>query len=218
MSDHRDSSEIYTGTERLLAFSDGVFAIAITLLVLDINVPDVEHGVISKLLHQWPSYLGYVLSFFVIGIIWAQHHEMFSQIKRSNHVFVMINIFFLMWVAFLPFPTALLSEGLTHSDAVGRRAVVAIYTGTFLLGGLLVNLQWQYAIHRDRLLGADVDHGAIRKMTWNYAAGPILYMVAFGLAFISPPASIALIFLINLFFAVSPLVPLHRVSTRLGDR
>ncbi|MGI8405315.1 MAG: TMEM175 family protein [Thermomicrobiales bacterium] len=129
MSDHRDSPEIYTGTERLLAFSDGVFAIAITLLVLDIGVPNVEHGVISKLLQQWPSYLGYVLSFFVIGIIWAQHHEMFTQIRRSNHVFVMINVIFLMWVAFLPFPTALLSEGLTHSDAAGRRAVVAIYTG-----------------------------------------------------------------------------------------
>ena len=90
------SSESYTGTERILAFSDGVFAIAITLLVLDLVPPHVEHGVVQKLLDAWPNYLSYALSFFIIGILWASHHQMFTQIKRSNHVFLLINIVFLM--------------------------------------------------------------------------------------------------------------------------
>ena len=157
------SSESYTGTERILAFSDGVFAIAITLLVLDLVPPRVEHGVVGKLLEAWPNYLSYALSFFIIGILWASHHQMYTQIKRSHHVFLLINIVFLMWVAALPFPTALLAEGLSHYDAAGRQAAVAIYTGMFLVGALLFNLEWWYAIYHGRLLGEGADPEAVRR-------------------------------------------------------
>jgi uncharacterized membrane protein len=157
------SSESYTGTERILAFSDGVFAIAITLLVLDLVPPRVGYRVVQKLLDAWPNYLSYARSFFIIGILWASHHQMFTQIKRSNHVFLLINIVFLMWVAALPFPTALLAEGLSHYDAVGRQAAVAIYTSMFLVGALLFNLEWWYAISHGRLLGEGADPEAIKR-------------------------------------------------------
>jgi hypothetical protein len=119
--------------------------------------------VIQKLLDAWPNYLSYALSFFIIGILWASHHQMFTQIKRSNHVFLLINIVFLMWVAALPFPTALLAEGLSHYDAVGRQAVVAIYTGMFLVGALLFNLEWWYPIDHGRLLGEGADLEAVKR-------------------------------------------------------
>lgn len=196
------------GVSRLLAFSDGVFAIAATLLVLDLREPTVSHGLLSALLKAWPAYLSYGLSFLIIGIVWAQHHWMFQFIHRTDHLFLLINVIFLMWVAVVPFPTAILSRYLENPGE--RQTATAIYTGVFLVGGLLVNVQWRYASHRNRLLGVEVDLGTARKLTWNYAVGPVLYLVAFALAFVSPPASIGLIVLINLFFAVSPLLPLGR--------
>jgi uncharacterized membrane protein len=227
------SSESYTGTERILAFSDGVFAIAITLLVLDLVPPRVEHGVVDKLLEAWPNYLSYALSFFIIGILWASHHQMFSQIKRSNHVFLLINIVFLMWVAALPFPTALLAEGLSHYDAVGRQAVVAIYTGMFLVGALLFNLEWWYAIYRGRLLGEGADPEAVKRTpplglraqraahlaARSYYIGPVAYLVDVALSFVSIEASLVLFFLLALFYAVVPIPVVYRtIAGRKGNR
>src|SRR5579884_2818994 len=192
------------GVDRLVAFSDAVFAIAVTLLVLDLHEPTVSSGLLHALLKAWPGYLGYALSFLIVGIIWAQNHLMFRFIRRTDHLFLLINVVFLMWVAVVPYPTAILARYL--ENPAERQTATALYTGVFLVGGLLINLQWQYAIHRDHLLAADADRGTIRKLTWNYAAGPVLYLADFALAFVSPPASIALIFLINLFFAISPLL------------
>jgi uncharacterized membrane protein len=214
---NNQSSDTYTGTERLLAFSDGVFAIAITLLVLNIGVPHVAHGLLAKVLQQWPHYLGYVLSFFVIGIIWAQHHEMFVLIKRSNHTFVLINIIFLMWVAVVPFPTALLAEGLSSADAPGRRAALVIYTGMFLLGALLVNLQWRYARVDRRLLAEDANDSVVRRTTRSYAVGPVVYLIDLLVAFISVEASLALFCLIALFYAIAPMPAIHRVISGSGQ-
>ena len=96
-------------TGRIEAFSDGVFAIAITLLVIEIAVPHLENGpegttLFEALMGQWPSYLGYVISFLQIGVVWANHHNRFTHIVRSDHTFLFLNILFLMCVAFIPFP------------------------------------------------------------------------------------------------------------------
>jgi uncharacterized membrane protein len=209
----------YSGTERILAFSDGVFAIAITLLVLNLVPPHVAHGVVQKLLEAWPNYLSYALSFFIIGILWASHHQMFTQIKRSDHVFLLINIVFLMWVAALPFPTALLAEGLSHFDAVGRHAVVAIYTGMFLVGALLFNLVWWYAIYRGRLLGEGTDPEAIKRTTRSYYVGPVAYLVDLALSFASIEASLVLFFVLALFYALVPIPVVYRaVAGPRGNR
>ena len=218
-SDSDSSAESYTGTERILAFSDGVFAIAITLLVLNLIPPRVDHGVVGKLLEAWPNYLSYALSFFIIGILWASHHQMFTQIKRSNHVFLLINILFLMWVAALPFPTALLAEGLSRYDPVGRQAAVAIYTGMFLVGALLFNLEWWYAIYHGRLLGEGADPEAVKRTTHSYYIGPVAYLVDLALAFVSIEASLVLFFLLALFYALVPIPVVYRtVAGRRGSR
>lgn len=210
--------ERYTGIERILAFSDGVFAIAITLLVLDIlpthsNNPNLLHEVASKR----ASYVLFVLTFMIIGIIWTNHHQMFTQIKRANHAFLLLNVVFLMWVAALPFPAALLAEYLGNPNATGtdRRTATAIYTGAFVIGALLFNLLWWYSVYGERLTGKDHDREVVRQTTWSYYVGPISYAVDFALAFINPAASLVLFFLLALYYAVAPTQTAGRLTARL---
>lgn len=197
-----DSDEV--GVDRLLTFSDGVFAIAVTLLVLDLHKPTVSHGLLGALASEWPAYLAYALSFLIIGIIWAQHHQMFRYIARTDHPFILINVIFLMWAAIVPFPTAVLAHYLENTTE--RRTAVGVYAAVFIVGGLLVNLQWLYAARRKRLLVEDVDGETVQSMTRIYIGGPILYLAAFGLAFVSAPASVGLLVLINVFYAISPVL------------
>lgn len=206
-----DSQEV--GVDRLLAFSDGVFAIAITLLVLDLHEPTVQHGLLDALLKEWPSYLSYALSFLIIGIIWAQHHGLFRVIRRTDHLFLLINVVFLMWIAVLPFPTALLAKYLENPSE--QQTATSLYTGTFVIGALLFNLLWRYAIHHDRLLGKEADRVAVQKTTRSYNVGPVVYLVDFALSYVSPPASIGLFFLIALFYAISPLPMFNRWLARV---
>lgn len=192
------------GTGRIEAFSDGVFAIAITLLVLDLKVPSVASDLGGALRRQWPGYLSYVVSFIIIGIIWAQHHQLFRHIKRTNHLFLLINVVFLMWVASLPFPAALLSAYLNHPSE--RRLAMAVYSGVFVIGALLFNLLWFYAARGNRLTDDTEHHQQTRaQISRSYRFGPLLYLVDFGLAFVNVPASLTLFFLIAAFYAVAPL-------------
>lgn len=181
-------------TARVEAFSDGVFAIAITLLVLEIRVPDPAvtaqgRTLVAALRQLWPSYVGYVLSFVTIGIMWANHHSLFHYIKRTDRYFVLINVAFLMTIAFLPFPTALLAAYLPVPD--GRTAAVAAYSGTLVCIALAYNALWWYAIWDDRLLEPSVNRRAVDTITRRYRLGPISYGVSFGLAFVNVWASLA---------------------------
>jgi uncharacterized membrane protein len=122
--DRSEDGDIDTG--RIEAFSDGVFAIAITLLVLEVRVPHLKDApigttLLGALIEQWPSYLGYAMSFLIIGIIWANHHNRFKYIKRSDHILLTLNTFFLMCVSFIPFPTALLAEYIREPDCISYR-------------------------------------------------------------------------------------------------
>ena len=107
-------------TARLETFSDGVFAIAATLLILNVNVTGVPLG--KALVHGWPSYVAYAVSFLTIGIMWANHHGVFSQIDKVDRTFLMINVVFLMLVAFVPFPTKLVAENV-HRPGLEAAAV-----------------------------------------------------------------------------------------------
>lgn len=181
-------------TTRVEAFSDGVFAIAITLLVLEIRVPApdaTEHGrtLLAALRGLWPSYLGYALSFVTIGIMWANHHSIFHYIRRADRYFVLINVMFLLCISFLPFPTALLAEYLPEPG--GRTLAVAAYSATLVVIALAYNALWWYAVAGDRLLAADADRDAVRTISRRYAAGPISYGISFGLAFVNVWASLA---------------------------
>lgn len=187
-------------TDRLETFSDGVFAIAITLLVLEIKVPHAgqERGLVRSLVLLWPSYVGYVISFATLGIMWANHHAMFTYIRRTDRYFLIIHVLFLMFISFLPFPTAVLAEHLPYADT--RRAAVAFYSATLVVIALAYNAVWWYAAARRRLLDPRADPVGVRTISRRYALGPISYGVSFVLAFVNVWASLAMHGVLALFY------------------
>jgi uncharacterized membrane protein len=199
------SSEQAKDTQRLEAFSDGVFAIAITLLVLEIRVPHPEEGetLTRALLHEWPSYFGFVLSFVVIGIIWLNHHTMFKDISRSDHSLQILNLLVLLSVSFVPFPTAVLAENLKNDD--GRLAATLLYGGTFTVMALIFNAIWLYASVGRRLLHEHVTQVRIQTRTRRSALGPIFYGGSLPLALISPWIAIGIYTVLALLY----LIPLN---------
>ena len=189
-------------TGRIETFSDGVFAIAITLLIIEIGVPHAEgtESLFEKLVELWPSYLGYAISFLVIGTVWANHHNRFRLISRSDHVLLFLNILFLMCVAFIPFPTALLAEYIREEEH--RITAVAVYSGTLAVTAVFFTLLWLYAAGNYRLIDRSVDPSLLRAMTRRFVFGMLLYVLAFALAFVSAAASLTLIVSLALIFVL----------------
>lgn len=205
--EQRDAEE-GVGIERILAFSDGVFAIAITLLVLDLHVPAGARDLGRALLDAWPRYLSYILSFVTIGVIWAQHHGLFRLIRRSDHVFLLINVLFLLWLAALPFPTAVLADYLGRA---GERTAMLFYAGNWVIGTIPFNVLWGYAAAGDRLLRPDVDRHRVAVITRSYLLGPVFYSVVFLSAFFSVPLSLVLTVLLIVFYAAVPIPAVSRL-------
>jgi uncharacterized membrane protein len=139
---------------RLVAFSDGVFAITITLLVLEIRPPTNEADLLHGLLELWPSYLAYAVTFLFIGQVWANHHVMFDHIRAADRFVLLLNTLLLMVVAFLPFATSVLAGALR--SGYGERTAVGFYGIAFGLTALTFNAVWQYA-RRHRLLSEALD-------------------------------------------------------------
>ena len=192
-------------TGRIEAFSDGVFAIAITLLIIEIGVPHLEDEPPGTTLPQalvglWPSYLGYVISFLQIGVIWANHHNRFRFIERSDHGLLFLNILFLMCVAFIPFPTALLAEYLERT-ASERETAGVIYAGTLAVTAVFFTLLWLYAA-ANRLVDRNLDPSLVRAMTRRYLLGTVAYLLVFVLAFVNVAASLILIVVLALLFVL----------------
>jgi len=176
------------GPERLEAFSDGVFAIAITLLVLEIRVPPAEAlatpaGLIRALGALWPSYLGYALSFVTVGIMWANHHNLIRLVASVSHGLILANLVLLLVVGFVPFPTALLAATLgTASGQIG----VLVYAATFTGISLAFNLLW-YELRRGRgVLRSSVRERQIASISRSYRLGPPGFLVAFLAALVNP--------------------------------
>jgi uncharacterized membrane protein len=198
-------------TGRIEAFSDGVFSIAITLLVLEIKVPQpTQPGVplAVALWRQWPAFAGYALSFVTIGIMWASHHTMFMLIRKSDHNFRMLNVLVLMFVSFLPYPTALVAQYLR--EPAGRKTAVVVYAATFLAIALIWYGAWRYAIRNGRLIGEHVEAARVNALSRQYAVGPAAYAIGLALAFVSPAACLVWLSVLALFFALP-----ERRSTRI---
>jgi len=170
-------------TGRVEAFSDGVFAIAITLLILEIKVPKLSHdsdpaALAAELLGLWPSYLAFLLSFFAILIMWINHHGLFSLVRRVNSGFLYANGFLLLLISFVPFPTSVLAE---YLDGKALNAAAAFYCGTFIFISMGYNLIWQCMVRGD-LLKQDISSSHIRKITLAYRYGMTVYVVSTILA------------------------------------
>ncbi len=186
------------GTDRLETFSDGVMAIAITLLVLEITVPSRGSALGPALARLWPSYFAYVVSFLVIGAIWINHHAMFRHIARSDGVLLLLNLLHLMVIAFLPFPTAVLAEAFSRGS--DEAVAAAFYGGTLTALGILVNAMWWYAAHRHRLLIEHVSADEARRIGRRYLVGPSGYAAGTLVALVVPWLALVLYLLLNVFY------------------
>jgi len=197
------------GTQRLEAFSDGVFAIAITLLIIEIAVPSVSggHSLGRALGDLWPKYFAYVLSFVTIGIYWANHHFVWRLFRRADHYFLMLNVFFLMCVAFLPFPTAVLGEYLRHADE--RRTAVAFYAFGLLLPAIGWLCVWLYANAR-RLLDERLDPAYLRSLTIQYLLSNAFYAIALAVAFLSAWVALAICVGLTVVYLLPHRRPVYR--------
>jgi TMEM175 potassium channel family protein len=181
-------------------FSDGVIAIAATLLILEISVQTGSDNLRHVLVQLWPSYLAYVTSFLTIGIIWMNHHTVVACMRRVDRVVLFVNLLLLMTIAFLPFPTRLVAEYLNDP---GERAAVVFYAGTFVLMSIVYNVLWRYARTGRRLIRDDVPESRLQAIDRAFAPGVPLYGVTLLVAFFSPLASVFLTFAIAAFYLPS---------------
>ena len=170
--------------ERLVFFSDAVFAIAITILVLDLRLPagvnaGSSHGLWLDLLSLWPKYLAFFISFWVIGLSWISHHRKFLYIKRIDYPLLFLNLIMLMMIAFIPFPTAVMSENITYT-------ATAFYALTMILTCISGLILWWHAAHNYRLIDPALD----KYRVWREASVPLatitIFALSMGLAIMAP--------------------------------
>jgi uncharacterized membrane protein len=186
---------------RVEAFSDGVIAIAITLLILEIKVPEgAGHDLPHQLAEQWPSYVSYVVSFFVIGVIWLNHHALFMHIGRVDRTLTALNLVLLFSIALIPWPTHLLATYMREGGDAERVAAL-IYAATMALMGVAFGAIWTYAARDRRLLGSDLSDAEIRSRTRSFTAGAPLYVVALVVAVFSAPLCLAMNALLAIYYA-----------------
>lgn len=181
-------------TTRLEAFSDGVFAIAITLLGMDLRVPHLGpdaggRELADALVARWPSYMAFVLSFLTILVMWVNHHRMFRLLRTSDGYLMLTNGFLLMLVTAVPLPTAILAEHFLHA---GGTLAAAAYAGFYVLVNVAFNLVWWSIAHRRRLLRPDVPEAVVRAIRWRLAVGFPAYLFATATAFVSAGLSVAM--------------------------
>jgi uncharacterized membrane protein len=190
-------------TGRVEAFSDGVFAIAITLLALDIKIPASSAGtrLSELLLKQWPAYFAFFISFAFIGIMWINHHRLFTYIRRTDHMLLILNGLLLMGVTVVPFTTALLAS---YIGRPYQNVAAMVYNGNYVATAIFFNILWRYAASGNRLLGRSVDTAAVKALSKQYLLGPAVYLVCLALAWISVPASLVLNSALAIFFAFPP--------------
>jgi uncharacterized membrane protein len=184
----RENTENGRELDRIVFFSDAVFAIAITLLVLDIHVPEIPERLVDeqlpgRLLALWPKYLSYVLSFVVILMYWMAHHITFRAIKRYDRTLIWLNSLFLMCIAFLPFPTSLLGE---YGD---NQLAVAIYAASVAVARLLLTAVWWYASSGHRLIDESFPESTIRIYLVRGLAVALAFVISIGISFFSVSAA-----------------------------
>jgi uncharacterized membrane protein len=166
--------------------------------VLEIKVPPPDTALGAELLHLWPSYLAYVVSFLVIGAIWIKHHAMFQHIVRVDGTLLLLNVLHLMLIAFLPFPTAVLAEAFHRGT--DEPIAAAFYGGILTVVGIFVNAMWRYAACGYRLIDTHLTAKKVRQIERQFLVGPIVYAIATVVALVVPWLAVLLFILLNLFY------------------
>lgn len=191
----------FVGPGRLHALIDGVFAIAVTLLVLDLPRPTSSHHLARDLLERWPSYAAYLVSFITVGILWIEHHGMMSAVRYVNRRFIERTLLFLLFVSVIPWPTALAAQ-YGRQGGGQAKAVAVLYAATMLLMGLAMALGWRYLASHDELV-AEPARPAFPAAARRALFGALIYLPAILLALLSPIASFAIDALVAIYFAAS---------------
>lgn len=190
------------GTTRIEAFSDSIFAFAVTLLILNLTVPELSRAQVARgelaahLIAQWPTFLIYAMSFSILAIFWVGHTIMFHYIKKTDRTLLWLNNILLMTIAFMPFPTDLL--GLYAPD----QTAVVLYGVTAMATGLMFVLIWWYASSGKRFVEAGLSDRIIKKGMLAVSLAPIVYLVAIGLSFINPLITIGIYIAIPVLYII----------------
>lgn len=188
-------------TGRVEAFSDGVFAIAITLLILAVGIEEAlgTDDLGHELVELWPAYVAYVVSFLTVGIMWANHHQIFRHFDHVDRTLLLLNILLLMMIAFTPFPTRVVADNLKSDD--NREAAALLYGITMTITAICFFALWFYGSRR--LLRPDADRREVSGITRSYLPGAPLYGTATLIALVSPTASLLIYAGLAIFYAVS---------------
>jgi uncharacterized membrane protein len=188
-------------TDRLEAFSDGVFAFAITLLVLGLYDPATRGSpLLQGLLNEWPTFFASVTSFMTILIMWINHHNMFNYVRRVSRELMLLNGLLLLFVVITPFTTLLVSDHLLSNDA---NTAAFVYSGTFFLIGIVWNILWHNASHHHKLIDERVPKSQIQRIARQYSIAPLLYGISFFAAFFNAFASVILIILVAVYYGIT---------------
>jgi uncharacterized membrane protein len=190
-------SAVSRATVRLVAFSDGVFAITITLLVLEIRPPAEAENLFHGLVELWPSYLAYAVTFLFIGQVWVNHHVMFDHIRAANRTVLLLNTVLLMVVAFLPFATSVLAEALRSGH--GERTAVAFYGIAFDVTALSFNAVWQYA-RRHGLLRDSLSAAGAKAIGRRFELAVAWLAAGALVGLLDPALGVALIVAFNAYY------------------
>ncbi|MBM3708340.1 MAG: DUF1211 domain-containing protein [Actinobacteria bacterium] len=201
---------------RLESLSDGVLAIAMTLLVIELSVPvllktNAEEELKIKLFEMWPKFAAYALSFLILGIFWFFHHFLFHYIKRSDGRFVWLNILFLLFVALIPFSTALIGE-----YSIFAKSAVIFYGANGFIIMLMLNMMWWYATKNKRLVDKDIRESDVKNVQIRFLLSAIMALLAIGLSFINPYFGIAIYIIIVLWAIIEILatIPYYKKNIK----
>lgn len=188
---------------RTEAFSDGVFSIAATLLVLDLKVPVANGALLPALAHLWPAYASYAVSFLTIGIIWMNHHAIFAHLRRVDRPLQALNLLLLLIVAVIPFPTSILATYLEsgHDQAAAGAIYGLVMTGMGLSFGSL----WMYVLRHDALRTTTIPAARKRALLLRFAVGSPIYAAGIGLAFVSAKLSLLIYAALAVYYLLEPL-------------
>jgi uncharacterized membrane protein len=189
--------------QRLESFSDGVFAIAITLLVLTIAQPSNYHDLTQQIVDRWPSFAAYVVSFSVIGIMWLNHHSIFTHFARADRGLVYLNLLLLLTIAFIPYPTQVFGEALRQGS--GTRVAAVLYSGTMAINAYAWSALWLYASRRRRLLNDSFPEQQRRPATAAFSVGAVAYTLSVAVALVNAYACLAFHALLAAYYALDPL-------------